>query len=83
MKVPNLSTISTIIDRLCIENVKRAHFEFIVETEGVTPTLNEKISHQDTVIETIKAELESSLNEVFLKGEYQYLDEKRTFGNVK
>ena len=79
-KIPNFNTFSTILDRLSIENVKLSHFEFLSSQEGVNKSdLERKIKLQLEMIALIRVELENFMLEVFLKKNYEYIDEERTF----
>lgn len=82
-KIPNFNTLSTLIDRLSIENVKLAHFENALEHDQVSPQersdLERKIAVQGQLIEALKGELTSFMEEAFLSGSYDYMKEERTF----
>ena len=78
--IPNFNTISTIIDRLTVEIVKKTHFEFLVETGTQDASLIGKIRLQDEMIQGLKKHLAEALRSAFEKGEYGFIDETRTFG---
>lgn len=82
-KIPNFSTVSTLIDRLSIENVKLAHFQNILEHDSppddTRSRLDQQIATQYEIISALKDELTSYLLEVFTNREYTYLSEERTF----
>jgi len=82
-KIPNFNTLSTLIDRLTIENVKLAHFENALEHDGPTGAqrieLERKIAVQHEVIQELKKEIVAFLEESFVTGRYEYLKEERTF----
>jgi len=77
--IPNFNSFSTLIDRLSIENVKLAHFEYLREQDPTDTTILKKISTQKEVIELLKAELTVFMKKIFTEGSYQTLEEKRTF----
>jgi len=80
MKIPNLNTLSTFIDRLCIENVKKAHFIFLLENSLERDSvLEEKIRQQEKIIDALQLELVNLLDEILSKGKYEYFGEIRTF----
>ena len=82
-KIPNFNTLSTLIDRLSIENVKLAHFENALEHDGPpeaeAAALKRKIALQHDVISRLKTEMTTWMTEVFLDGRYEYMKEERTF----
>jgi hypothetical protein len=78
--IPNFNTISTIIDRLTVEIVKKTHFEFLVETGTNDASLIGKIQLQDEMIQGLKKHLAEALRSAIEKGEYSFIDETRTFG---
>jgi hypothetical protein len=79
-KIPNFNTFSTLIDRLSIENVKLAHFQFLKEinTES-NGAIDLKINIQIEVINLLKDELRFFMTEVFINKRYDFIDEERTF----
>ncbi len=82
-RIPNFNTLSTIIDRLSIENVKLAYFESALEHDDLLDaqraTFQQKIAVQRDVIEALRHELAAGLKDIFLKRQYTYLKEARTF----
>ena len=82
-KIPNFNTLSTLIDRLSIENVKLAHFENALEHDGPpeaeATALRRKIELQHDIISRLKTEMTTWMTEVFLEGRYEYMKEERTF----
>ena len=79
-KIPNFNTFSTIIDRLSIENVKLAHFQFLKEVnDESTSDIDLKIKVQIEVINLLKEELKLFMAEVFINKRYDFIDEERTF----
>jgi hypothetical protein len=84
MKIPNLNTFSTLIDRLCIENVKKAHFVFIQEQNlRKDADIDNKIKQQEAIIEALQLEIVDALEEIFSQGKYEYFGELRTFEKGK
>jgi hypothetical protein len=86
--ITNLNTFSTLVDRLCIENVKMSHFEFLIEQNEINTSqsgslsrdqLLQKISIQREMISVIKEEIVNLLSIILEEGSYEYLDESRTF----
>lgn len=69
MRITNVNTLSALLDRLVVENIKK----FFFQKEGKV----EEVIHQEKVIELIETEIESCL----IENEYNYLSEKRTFVN--
>ena len=67
MRITNVNTLSALLDRMIVENIKRFFFE--------KDNLIENVNHQELIISEIKKELE----ELFLTQDYRYLSEKRTF----
>lgn len=82
-RIPNFNTLSTLIDRLSIENVKLAHFENAVEHDQLTPQevdeFEKRIAVQREIIEALKQQLVAFMEEVFCDGGYRYMKEERTF----
>lgn len=82
-RIPNFSTLSTLLDRLSIENVKLSHFQNALEYDQVNPeqasSLQKKIGIQNEIIEALKKESANLMEEIFLNGKYDYIDEERTF----
>lgn len=82
-RIPNYSTLSTLIDRLSIENVKLAHFENTMEHDNLSPQeasgFQMKIDVQVKVIDALRQELTRLLKEAILSGNYEFLKEERTF----
>ena len=82
-RIPNFNTLSTLLDRLSIENVKLAHFENAVEHDSLNDEqragYEHKIHVQKQIIEALKAEVATFMKESFLSGRYDYMKEERTF----
>lgn len=76
--IPNYDTLSTLIDRICIENVKLFHFKHhslgIIEHK-----LNGILSLQDKILDSLCKELEDFILTTFGSGKYKFLKEERTF----
>jgi hypothetical protein len=80
LRVPNFDTLSTIIDRLTVEIVKRSHFEFLIETGSGDPgELRRKVELQDLVVHELRGRLRDFLEQTYVSREYEYVDETRTF----
>ncbi len=71
MRITNVDTLSSLIDRLITENIKLYFFK----KEGDL----DKSEHQKIVIDKLKERLNELFGECFYKNEYEYLGEKRTF----
>lgn len=82
-RIPNLNTLSTLIDRLSIENVKLAHFENALEhdltKESERADFRRKIEVQCQIIDALKKELTTFFEEALTANEYAYVKEERTF----
>jgi len=86
-RIPNYNTISTLIDRLIIENVKKAQFKNNLYSMNdpknnselkIQNNLQRKIDIQDQTIQLIRDELAVYLKDIFDNG-YDSLNEERTF----
>lgn len=69
MRIANVNTLSALLDRLITEKIKWYFFE--KEGNG------EAYMHQEKIIKLLNKEIES----IFIKNEYDYISEKRTFVN--
>ena len=82
--IPNLNTLSTLIDRLTIENVKLVHFENMFVEDDLTVNQTEeiemKMAMQHEIIEVLKRRLAHLMEEITLSGNYRFMKEERTFG---
>jgi len=82
-RIPNFNTLSTLVDRLSIENVKLAHFENALEHDPLSDAqrseFKRKVDVQHEVISGLKKELIDFMTEVFVNGNYDYVKEERTF----
>lgn len=74
MRVTNIDTLSAYFDRLITENIKL--YFFIKDNDS------EKISHQQIVIQEIRAKITNLLIEVYASKKYDYLSERRTFNEA-
>ena len=72
MRVTNIDTLSSFLDRLITENIKLFFFK--------KDNLTDKVKHQQTIILEIKQKIDELLIETFEIG-YGYISEKRTFTN--
>lgn len=82
--IPNLNTLSTLIDRLTIENVKLVHFEKTVVGDDLPVTqakvIKRKMAMQHEIIGVLRKELARFMEETTLSGSYDFMVEERTFG---
>jgi len=80
--IPNLNTISTYIERLVIESVKRSQFKYKLETQELTENqsgeLEYKVEFQRIIVEDIKNRLLVALEDIFKHSSYIYYKEKRS-----
>ena len=76
MRVTNIDTLSAYFDRLISEKIKLYHFESKYENK-------EGVKHQKDVVEEIKLKISDLLVESFTNQEYDYISEKRTFGQER
>jgi len=73
MRITNIDTLSALFDRLVSERIKLYHFE--------TKIINkESAEHQRTVVEGIKKKLVELFTEAYESNNYNYIEERRTFG---
>lgn len=82
LKIPNLNTFGTFLDRTAIEVVKRAQMQQKLN-EVVTPKEHDaivsNIETQDKLIEGISAIFMTDFVAALEKGDYSYYGELRTF----
>ncbi len=71
MRITNIDTLSSLLDRLITENIKLFFFK--------KDKLNTKVEHQEVIIKEIKKKLTNLFVEVYNNESYDYIDEKRTF----
>lgn len=83
VRIPNFDTLSTLLDRLSIENVKLAHFENALAHDNPGPeaciALQQKADTQNLIIQDLKRETTRFLEDTFSEGAYVYRKEERTF----
>jgi len=77
-KIPNWNSISTLLDRLAIEVVKKCQFADRYE-ENKTVVNKQKVSTQEEIIQSLKEETEQYLADIWINGEYNCIGEERTF----
>ena len=81
--IPNFSTLSTLLDRLSIENVKLSHFENAVEHDNLSEEqiqeYKSKINTQNKIINELKLETTNFMTKIFIEKNYDYIKEERTF----
>ena len=76
MRVTNVDTLSAFIDRLISERIKLYHFETKLDDE-------KSAEHQRDVVDAIKDKIEVLFIQCMSSDEYEYIDEKRTFGQER
>ena len=76
MRVTNVDTLSAFIDRLISERIKLYHFETKLDDE-------KSAQHQRDVVDAIKDKLEQLFVQSMSSDQYEYIDEKRTFGQER
>ena len=76
MRVTNVDTLSAFIDRLISERIKLYHFETKLDDE-------KSAQHQRDVVDAIKDKLEQLFIQSMSSDQYDYIDEKRTFGQER
>lgn len=77
MRVTNIDTLSALFDRLISERIKLYHFENRYTDK------EKEIKHQKSVIREIKYKIEDLFIECVTHNEYEYLEEKRSFGEKR
>ena len=81
--VPNWNTVSTIIDRISIESVKKAHFLDVLDNDGVPKDERLEaqlaIEVQDSILRSLREEFADLVVDLLRSGTYEYLVEQRTF----
>ena len=71
MRITNIDTLSSYLDRLITERIKRYFFNKENNTE--------RVEHQDIIISEIKSRIGCLMEQCILEGGYDYIGEKRTF----
>lgn len=83
IKVPNFNTISALLDRLTVENIKLCHFELSLENDNISEErradLISKVQAQKTMIDVLKEETAKCFSEALEAKRYDYVAERRTF----
>ena len=77
MRVTNIDTLSALFDRLISERIKLYHFENRYTDK------EKEIKHQKKVVREIKYKIEDLFIECVTQNEYEYLEEKRSFGEKR
>jgi hypothetical protein len=77
VRVTNIDTLSALFDRLISERIKLYHFENRYTDK------EKEIKHQKSVIREIKYKIEDLFIECVAHNEYEYLEEKRSFGEKR
>ena len=77
MRVTNIDTLSALFDRLISEIIKLYHFENRYTDK------EKEIEHQKSVVKEIKNKIEALFIECLARNEYEYLEEKRSFGEKR
>ncbi len=82
-KVPNYNTLSSLLDRLAIENIKLGFFENAIEHDALDDETQReyeaKAEAQRVMIDVLKADTVACMKEAFISGSYDYVAEGRTF----
>lgn len=76
MRVTNIDTLSAYFDRLISERIKLYHFETKYQDQ-------EGINHQKKVVDEIKTKIKNIFIECIENKKYDYIGEKRTFGQER
>ena len=77
MRITNIDTLSALFDRLISERIKLYHFENRYTDK------DKEIEHQKNVVKEIKNKITTLFTECLTQSEYQYLEEKRSFGEKR
>ncbi|MBT6276857.1 MAG: hypothetical protein HOI95_22320 [Chromatiales bacterium] len=82
-KVPNYNALSSLLDRLAIENIKLSFFENALEHDELDAETEadygERVQSQHTMISVLKADTVELMREAIANGEYDFVEEGRTF----
>lgn len=82
-KVPNYNALSSLLDRLAIENIKLSFFENALEHDELDDStraeFEQKATGQHEMIDVLKADTVECMGEAFELGAYKYVAEGRTF----
>ena len=82
-KVPNYNALSSLFDRLAIENIKLSYFENALEHDELGPAQIEdyeaKALAQRRMIEVLKHDTVDLMANAIESGQYEFISEGRTF----
>lgn len=82
-KVPNYNALSSLLDRLAIENIKLGFFENALEHDeldaGQKKEYEAKAAAQRAMIDVLKGDTVACIEEALVNGAYHYVAEGRTF----
>lgn len=82
-KVPNYNALSSLLDRLAIENIKLSFFENALEHDELTEQQRAeyaaKAEAQQSMIDVLKGDTVECMEKALVNGEYRYIAEGRTF----
>lgn len=82
-KVPNYNSLSSLLDRLAIENIKLSIFENSIEHDDLpdeeVESLKSKAVAQADMINVLKDDTVTLIEEAFISGDYKYISEGRTY----
>lgn len=82
-KIANFNSLSALLDRLSIENVKLSHFEHVLDNDATPADEREnaerRIEVLNQIIDVLKNEIAELMADSFSEGKYNYLSEQRTF----
>jgi len=82
-RVPNYNALSSLLDRLAIENIKLSFFENALEYDDLSPDetkeFERKSEAQRAMIDVLKTDTVSVMEEAFINGEYDFIAEGRTY----
>jgi hypothetical protein len=82
-KVPNYNALSSLLDRLAIENIKLSFFKNALEHDDLDDAtraeFERKAAGQHEMIDVLKDDTVRCMREAFDLGDYKYVAEGRTF----
>ena len=76
--IPNLDTISTIMERMAICNVKKSQLSYKLSNDSENEDLQYKVKVQTEISKDIKSILLASLEKAFNDKKYLFYRENRT-----
>jgi len=81
IRIPNYDTLSTLMDRVIIEIVKKTHFLLMLKEakNDEKSNLSKKVEMQSKIISALKLKLVQYFNVSIASGTYRYMKEERTF----